>query len=202
MTTPRPLIVAASPRPGGNSDRAADVLARTATGSGPEPAPEVVRLRDYGILPCLGCGACGRHPQGLCVRAHEDRAEELFARLMDAPWVAVAAPIFFYHLPAQCKAWIDRGQRHYLLRQRQDPALLALPERLAHVCLVAGRPRGERLFEGALLTLRYFLAIYNLSLEGVVALRGLDAPGDLETDQGAVRALEELGRAAAGGRRG
>lgn len=211
-TGPGPLIVAASPRPGGNSDRAADILAEAAAvaASGAGGAhPEVVRLRDYGVLPCLGCGHCARHP-GICVRDGRDRAPgqapdramELFVRLMDAPWVAVAAPIFFYHLPAQLKAWIDRSQRHYLMRQRGDPAVSGLAERPAYACLVAGRPRGERLFDGALLTLRYFLDVYNLTLADTVTLRGLDAPGDLEADPGAVRALEDLGRAAAMGRRG
>ncbi len=198
MTGPRPLVVAASPRAGGNTDRAADLLARAAVeAASGAPEPEVVRLRDYGVLPCLGCGSCGRHPRGQCVLAGQDRAEELFARLMDAPWVAVCSPIYFYHLPAQCKAWVDRSQSHYLLRRRGDAALLALPERPAHVCLVAGRPRGERLFEGALLTLRYFLAVYNLTPGGVATLRGLDGPQDLESDGEARRAVENLGRTAA-----
>lgn len=198
MTGPRPLVVAASPRAGGNTDRAADLLAQAAAeaAQGSEPLPEVVRLRDYGVLPCLGCGACAAHPRGQCVRAGEDRAEELFARLMDAPWLAVCSPIYFYHLPAQCKAWVDRSQRHYLLRGRGDEAMLALPGRPAHVCLVAGRPRGERLFEGALLTLRYFLAVYNFSLDGVATLRGLDGPDALDADGQARRAVEDLGRAA------
>ena len=51
-----------------------------------------------------------------------------------------------------------------------------------HVLLVAGRKQGERLFEGALLTLKYFLWPFHRHPVEPCLLRGLDAPGDLAAD--------------------
>jgi hypothetical protein len=125
-----------------------------------------------------------------------DQAEELFAPLLAAPVVLFAAPIYFYHLPAQFKGLIDRSQRYYALREKGDPRVAALPRRPAHVVLAAGRPTGEKLFEGSLLTLKYFLHSFNRSLDGTLLFRGKDRPGDLAADPAACDDLRGLGERA------
>jgi len=108
-----------------------------------------------------------------------DQAETVFGWMLAAPLLLFSSPIYFYHLPAGFKGLIDRAQRFYAARIAEDPVLTALSRRSAHVCLVAGRPRGEKLFEGSLLTLRYFLWPFNVALAEPLCLPGLDAPGDL-----------------------
>ena len=52
-------MLACSPRPGGNSDTAADLFAQGyASTAGQSPRP--VMLREYTVLPCIGCDACCR----------------------------------------------------------------------------------------------------------------------------------------------
>lgn len=166
------LIVSLSPRKGGNSDAAADMLA------GVVPGPcRSIRLREYDITPCTGCGACARG-RG-CVFADMDRVEELFALLDGAARLWLCAPVYFYHLPAHAKAWIDRAQSRYVFHRQIRPGR---PRREARAVVIAGRPRGENLFGGILLTLRYFLDVFDYELVGQVLLRGLDAPGDLRED--------------------
>jgi hypothetical protein len=172
-----------SPRAGGNSDAAADLLADLVSGA-------VLRLRDFGVLPCTGCGACACI--GRCVLADEDRAEELFERVAAAPGLILTAPVYFYHLPAQAKAWIDRGQSRYLAREKGLRP--RGPRRRAHAVLLAGRPRGERLFEGILPTLRYFLDVLDFDLVDTALARGVDAPGDILVNTEARRAVRELGQ--------
>ena len=173
----RPLVLACGPRAKGNSDRAAELMAQGLAQAGARP--RLAHLRDMRVSPCLGCQRCATHVGHACVLQATDQAETLFSWIMAAPLVLFSAPIYFYHLPAGFKAFIDRAQRFYAARLAGDAALLALPKRKALVCLVAGRPRGEKLFEGSLLTLRYFLWPFNVTLAQPLCLPGLDAPADL-----------------------
>jgi multimeric flavodoxin WrbA len=186
------VIFAASPRAGGNSDAAAAALARAGAGSG-RPA-ELLHLRDFRILPCSSCGHCASDAAGRCALAGADDAEKLFAKLMGAAEVFMASPIYFYHLPAGFKAWIDRAQSYFLRKTRGDEELLSLPERQARVFLVAGRPVGEKLFNGSLLTLKYFLEPFNITIGETLTLRGYDEKGALEADPEAMQKVAELGR--------
>ena len=193
MTAPA-VLFRCSPRQGGNSDTAARMFlagVRQAGGDARE-----VRLADYAIEPCLGCGACRRSPGRRCVLADKDQAEELFGLLLAAPFILFASPIYFYHLPAHFKAFIDRSQSYYEKSMALDAAVTGLPRRAAHVVLIAGRPTGERLFEGSLLTLKYFLVNFNYVLAEPLTLRGKDGPSDLAADETACALLRERGAAA------
>ncbi len=173
----RPLVLACGPRARGNSDRAAELLAQGLTQAGANP--RLVHLRDRRVSSCLGCQRCAGNPGYACVLQATDQAETLFGWIMAAPMVLLSSPIYFYHLPAGFKGFIDRAQRFYAARMDGDAAMAALPARQALVCLVAGRPRGEKLFEGSLLTLKYFFWPFNITLATPLCLPGLDAPGDL-----------------------
>lgn len=190
----RPVIFRCSPRLDGNSDAAARLFAEGVRAAGGDPL--LIRLADYALEPCLGCGACRRSPGHRCVLAAKDQAEELFGLLLAAPFVLFASPIFFYHLPAHFKAFIDRSQSYYEKAMARDPAVTGLPRRVAHTALVAGRPTGERLFEGSLLTLKYFLVNFSYELAEPLTFRGKDAPGDLAADKEAGALLRERGAAA------
>lgn len=179
-----PLVISLSPRIGGNSDQAAALFARSL-----ELPPCPVFLRDHALEPCTGCGACAE--DGLC-RIGADGAEELFERLESASGLVLTAPVYFYHLPSQAKAWIDRAQSRYMARQRGLRP--SGPVRPAYVVLLAGRKRGENLFAGILPTLRFFLEVFDVRMENVLCLRGIDEAGDFSRDQTAMDAVRDLAR--------
>jgi multimeric flavodoxin WrbA len=187
-------IIACSHRGGGNSDAAAELLARGVAEA--RASARVVALRDYSVLPCLACHSCAAEKLSRCVLAQRDQAEELFAVLMRAPGVVFASPIYFYGLPSLCKTWVDRSQRFWEARRKGDAWVLALRERQAYACFVAGQPSGQKLFDGARLTLKYFLVNFGLTLAEPLGLRGFDARGDLAGSADAVRQVLELGREA------
>jgi multimeric flavodoxin WrbA len=170
----------------------ADAVARGLSNAGTEPL--IVRLRDFEITACMGCNYCACNERGFCILKDKDQCEELFAKLLAAPAAVFASPIYFYHLPAGFKAWIDRGQSYYMRREKGDPAVAGRSGLPARVCLVAGRPRGQKLFEGSLLTLKYFLRPFGFEIGDSLTFRGKDAPGELVADHEAVRSLEALGR--------
>ena len=177
----QPLIVSLSPRPGGNSDLAAECFARSLRGPS-----RLERLRDYSIAPCVACDGClGR---GVCVRP--DGADRLFDLMDQASGLVLTAPVYFYHLPAQAKAWIDRGQARYLARQ--SGLSKSGPIRPAYLVLVAGRPQGDLLFEGMLLSLRYFLEVCDYCIAGQVLLRGVDQAGSFDRMPHSLQAVGDL----------
>ncbi len=185
------VIYAMSPRQGGNSDAAARAFAEGVRAAGGEA--RIMALRGADLMPCRGCYGCRADLGGRCVLPDAAAVAELYRPLLEARLLAFAAPIYFYHLPAQAKAFIDRSQPWHLRREAGDPVLAALPPRRAVPLLVSGRARGERLFEGSLLTLKYFLLSFNVRLAGAVELRGYDDSHDLEADQEALERTRGAG---------
>lgn len=188
------LVLACSHRAGGNSDAAAQVVAEAAGQAGARA--RVLALRDFSVLPCLACLACAKDNGSRCVLAGKDQAEELFAALMRADAVVVASPIYFYGLPSRCKTWVDRSQRFWEARRKGEAWIAALPQRRAFACLVAGQPGGRMVFEGARLTLKYFLVNFGLELAEPLGLRGVDERGELAANADALDAVRGLGRQA------
>ncbi|WP_029895318.1 flavodoxin family protein [Desulfohalovibrio reitneri] len=186
------LILAGSPRAGGNSDAAARAMAEGVESAG--GSARVVHLRSLDVMPCRGCYGCRRDLGGRCVLPDSSGVVDVYEDLMRAPMVAFASPIFFYHMPGVAKTFVDRSQPWYLRWMEGDGELRSLPRRTAPVALVAGRPTGEKLFDGLMLTLKYWLVTFNIVPAEPLALRGKDQPGDLEADAGAMDALREYGR--------
>ncbi len=189
-----PAVFSCSPRAGGNSDHAAEYFSQGLLQAGGRC--NVHYLRHFNIHPCMGCLRCSRDPHGDCFLTDLDQSAPLFQILLSAPLLFIAAPIYFYHLPAQFKSWIDRSQSYYLRREQNDPLLVNLPPRPAAICLIAGRRQGDKLFDGALLTLNYFLRTFNFQVRDQLSLRGMDAADDLQENHPAKDALVAAGAAA------
>jgi len=187
-------VFACSHRGGGNSDAAAALIARGVREAG--GSARVIELRQFRVLQCLACRACAGEVQSRCVLREKDEAEVLFGVLMAAPVVVFASPIYFYGLPSLCKTWVDRSQRFWEARHKKDAWAMALAERPAFACFVAGQPSGPKLFDGARLTLKYFLVNFGLTLAEPLGLRGMDAAGDLLSSAEHTRSVVELGHAA------
>lgn len=193
-----PAAFSCSPRPGGNSDRAVSLFSLGVEQAGGAP-PVVHHLRRYSVNPCIACYRCAHDANRRCFLQAGDQSAPLFETLLSAPYVFIAAPIYFYHVPAHFKAWIDRSQSYWLRVCDGDEQMSSLPRRKAYVSLIAGRRAGEKMFEGSLLTIKYFLKTFNFEMQEPVTLRGLDAAGALAGDKAGRQAVKELGELAARG---
>ncbi len=96
------LLISASPREGGNSDTAAlairEVLQQTAD-------TEFIRVADYDIRHCMGCGACWRLHR--CVIEDDDLAE-LLGKCQSADVLVICSPVYWLNPPGIMKDFIDR----------------------------------------------------------------------------------------------
>ena len=115
---------------------------------------------------------------------------EIYPLLRKADLIVMASPMFFYSVPAQLKALIDRAQvlwaRKYMLKL-DDPGrkwrrgfLLAL-----------GATKGKNLFEGASLTAKYFFDAVGAGFDGSLTFRQIEKPGDIEKHPTAVMDAKE-----------
>jgi multimeric flavodoxin WrbA len=121
------------------------------------------------ISPCLEIYACFK--DGNC--AIKDDMEAVYGKLLEADHVIFASPIFFYGITSQAKAIIDRCQalwarRHVLGMGKEDKR-----ERRG-VFISVGATRGEKLFEGAMLTVKYFFDAIGVKYSGDLLIRGID----------------------------
>ncbi|MBI9080576.1 MAG: flavodoxin family protein [Pseudodesulfovibrio sp.] len=189
------VIYAGSHRKGGNSDQAANLLARGVQEAGGQT--DIIFIRDHAIMPCQACGFCDKSidHQGSqrCILGEKDEAWTLFSPLFTARTVLIASPIYFYHLPSMFKTWIDRSQQFWTAKTTGEHWVADLPKRTAHTVLVAGRPTGKKLFEGAHITLRYFLHNFNIALADPLIFRGVDKHDDLSRQSDFEARIIELG---------
>ena len=192
--SPKAVVFACSHKAGGNSDVAARLFAQGVRDAGGDCT--IQYLRQFDILPCLDCHRCMHDSGCQCFRAERDQSGQLFSSLFTAPVLFISSPIYFYHLPSIFKTLIDRTQSYYLRRENSAPALISLPERKAHVALIAGRPTGDKLFEGSELTLKYFLQPFNILLQPTIEIRGKDDPKALVGDLALCDHLRETGSSA------
>ena len=133
----------------------------------------------------------------------KDDYGEIEALLQRIDGLLLASPIFFYSVSAHTKIlmdrcnslwvkkyWIDKkpfGQKHYPRKG---------------VFITAGSTKGKRLFEGALLSVRYFMDALDMELWKSLVFRGIESEGQInafpdalqdayDAGQSLVRALSE-----------
>ncbi len=182
------LAINGSPRRGGNTDLLLGELVRGAREAGAEV--EVVLLRDLKISPCLEIYACKEN--GEC--PIQDDMRPLYAKLVEADALAVATPVFFYGVTAHLKAFVDRCQalwaRKYILKRAIAPAR---PQRKG-VFLAIGGSKGEKIFDGVLLTMKYFFDALDVVFYRSLLYRSVDAKAEILEHPTALPEAYELGK--------
>jgi multimeric flavodoxin WrbA len=180
------LAIYGSPRQGGNTDILMDELARGAEEVGARV--ERVYLRNLKISPCLeiyGCMDTGR-----CVI--RDDFQLLHDQMASAHVIALASPIFFYAVSAHTKILMDRCQaafvNKYCRNQRMSQAMRP------GIFISVGATRGKQLFDGVLVSVRYFFDAIDVELKDMVLVRGVDKKGAIRHHPEALQQAFEIGR--------
>jgi len=168
------LVFLGSPRKKGNSEIL--TLALLEGVRQVEGSPEIIRLCDLKISPCISCGGCDK--TGRCVV--EDDMTPLYDKIIATDKIIVSSPIFFYGVTAQTKAFIDRTQalwnRKRLLQKKGE--WVDNPERRGFFISVAAT-KGARIFEGAVLTMKYGYDAMGMVYGGDFLVTGPDKRGDM-----------------------
>ena len=183
------LGIFGSPRKGGNTELLLEELLKGAEKEG--ASVERLYLSDFTIIPCKECHGCDN--TGSCVIL--DDMEKIYPKLLEADAVILASPIFFYGVTAWAKALIDRSQafwaRKYLLK---DPSFGREGKKRKGFFISVGATKGVKVFDGAILTVKYFFDVLNAEYVGELLFKGVEAKGDILKHPEALQNAFEAGR--------
>ncbi len=191
----RILGIYGSPRKGGNSDVLLDEALAAAAAAG----AQVERLycrKLKNLSGCLECGGCDE--TGECVV--QDDMQEVYPLLEAAEAVVLAVPIFFYNMPAQAKALVDRAQACWAGRMLRKTREQRKHYDAGRGWLIAvGATKGENLFSGVELTAKYFYDALDMSYERGLLVRGVEGKGSVKERPELLQQARDLGRGMAQG---
>lgn len=173
------LILATSPRKGGNSEILADEFARGARDAG--HSVEKICLYNKTINFCKGCLACQKTQR--CV-IHDD-ADSIAQAMKNVDVLVFATPIYYYEMCGQMKTMLDRANPLYTSDYTfRDVYLLAS---------AADTEQGA--MDGAVKGIQGWISCFEkAALKGVVRGTGADKPGSIRQIPAALKAAYDMGR--------
>jgi multimeric flavodoxin WrbA len=168
------VAIYGSPRREGNTA----LLLREAVRGAREEGAEVeeVVLRDLKMSPCLEIYGCKN--SGRC--AIQDDFQKVYESILTSQAMMLASPIFFYSVSAHTKILMDRCQslwvkKHWLKETSSGEG----PSGRKGLFISVGATRGKKLFDGTLLTVRYYFEAIDYELWKSLLYRELDLEGDV-----------------------
>jgi multimeric flavodoxin WrbA len=168
------LAIYGSPRRRGNSSRLLDEAVLGAQSEG--ATVEKIVLRDLKMSPCLEIYGCKK--DGRCVI--QDDFQTVREQLLTSRGVMLASPIFFYTVSAHTKILMDRCQSLWVKKywvEQVDRHERQITRKGLFISV--GATRGKKLFDGTLLTVKYFFDVLDAELWRSLLYRGLDLEGDI-----------------------
>jgi multimeric flavodoxin WrbA len=174
-----------SPRKEGSS---ALLLAKFAQGAREAGAQvDILSIADLDVKGCQACGSC--NDTGVCIINFDDMGQ-IYEAWETYERIVIASSVFFYDLPSQGKAVLDRSQafwsRRYVLGKYKD----GKPNAKGYL-LAVGATKGKDLFIPITLAVKYmFDAIAFPKSFPVLAYRKIENPESFSLEQ-----LEEAQKA-------
>ncbi len=182
------LAIYGSPRKDGNTSRLLQELVKGVKERGADTTE--IAVCDLTIQPCVADYSCGK--TGKCFI--KDDMENIYHHFIEHDCIVIAAPIFFYNVNAQTKTLIDRSQalwaRKYILKQ----PLTTDGKKKKGIFISVGATKGSKLFDGTLLTMKYFFDAVGAEFSKSLLYKNIDAAGDILKHPTALQEAYELGQ--------
>ena len=141
---------------------------------------QIINVCKKNIKPCIGCGNCER--KGFCSIKDDDMTAEIFGLLHRADVVVLATPIYFYNATAQMKLLIDRTQTLWSRKYKLGLTDPGRPDRKG-ILLSVGATKGKNLFEGMILTAKYFFDAIGSGFHGKLFYWRIENFGDMQKNE-------------------
>ena len=190
MQTPQIVAIYGSPRRKGNTATLLREAIRGARESGAEV--EEIVLRDLKISPCLEIYGCMQ--SGEC--AIKDDFQKVRDQILAARGLMLASPVFFYTVSAHMKIFMDRFQslwvkKYWVEKTPKDQKSITRKG----LFIAVGATQGKKLFDGPLLTVRYFFDTLDMELWKALLYRKLDFAEDILKHPEYLQEAYEAGKA-------
>ncbi|MDL2236334.1 flavodoxin family protein [Christensenellaceae bacterium OttesenSCG-928-K19] len=176
------LVLTGSPRNGGNTDKMADAFIR-----GAEIAGHSVTKYNVGNKKIAGCTACNTCWSKGRACSIDDDFTELSELLESHDVLLMTAPLYWFSVPAQVKAYVDRL---YAYTGAGGLRPLGIKESYFFVC--GGDPSKEQ-YKPALTLYEGLTEFLSWKSRGVLQTGGVDEDGAIEKS-GVLEQAEKLGR--------
>jgi multimeric flavodoxin WrbA len=177
-----------SPRRRGNTS----LLLKQAVAGADDAGAHVTEivLRDLKISPCLEIYGC-KKGAGCVIRDDFKTVESLFQRV---DGLMLASPIFFYSVSAHTKILMDRCnslwvQKYWL--EKKPFGQQHYPRKGLFISV--GSTRGKRLFDGALLSVKYFMDALDMELWNTLLYREIETEGQIREHPSAMQEAYDAG---------
>ena len=181
------LGIAGSPRRGGNTDMLLAELLKGAASKGAEV--KTIVLTSLKFSPCTHCDGCLK--TGSCIV--KDEMQDIYNEFEQADVIVLASPIQFTGITAEMKGMIDRFQsrwvRKYVLKV---PPLGDKKARKGFFISVGGRKVPD-LFAPALIMIKTFFRILDITYAGDLLLTGIDEKGAVAKHPDALKQAFQAG---------
>ena len=179
------LGIMGSPRIKGNTDLLLDEALKGAQSQHAEV--EKIIVDKLKITPCREYYACLN--DGKCVI--KDDMDDIYQKILDTDVIIAASPIFFYTVSAQIMLLISRCQalwaRRYVLKNLDIPMKKG-------AFISVGATKGQKLFDGPKLTMKYFFEAINAEYTEELLVKGVDKRGEIKDHPTALTDAYELGK--------
>ncbi|MEZ0343933.1 MAG: flavodoxin family protein [Caldimicrobium sp.] len=135
---------------------------------------EKIKLYQLKFSPCIECGECDH--LGECVL--QDDMTWLYDKYLDADFLVVATPIFFYSHTSMVQAFFERFQAFWARKYK-----LNLPHPYGKtpkgILLSLGATKGKKLFESLVRTFKFVMDAGWGTYAGGLFFRGIDKKGEI-----------------------
>lgn len=163
-----------SPRRKGNTSTLLKHAVQGAADAGAQV--EEIVLRDLKLSPCLEIYGCKK--TGQC--AIKDDFQKVLDQMTASDGLMLASPIFFYAVSAHTKILMDRCQSLWIKKYWIDKTRFGVKaSKRKGLFISAGATKGKKLFDGALLSVRYFFDALDAELWKSLLYRRIDFEGDI-----------------------
>ena len=106
--------------------------------------------------------------------------EIVLNKMMASDGLMLASPVFFYAVSAHSKILMDRCQSLWIKKYWIDKAPLGVKaSKRKGLFISAGATKGKKIFDGSLLSVRYFFDVLDAELWKSLLYRRLDFEGDV-----------------------
>ena len=174
MQNPKIIAIYGSPRRKGNTAALMKKAVEGARDSGADV--EEIVLRDLKISPCLEIYGCLK--AGEC--AIKDDFQMVRDKILQAQGLILASPVFFYTVSSHTKILMDRFQSLWVKKYWVDKTSGGQQTNNRKGLFISvGATRGKKLFDGMLLSIRYFFDVLDVELWQALLYRQLDFQDDV-----------------------
>ena len=174
MHKPKIIAIYGSPRRKGNTATLLKKAIEGARDSGAEV--EEIVLRDLKISPCLEIYGCMQ--AGEC--AIKDDFQIVRDKILASQGLILASPVFFYAVSSHTKILMDRFQslwvkKYWVDKTPKDQQII----KRKGLFISVGATKGKKLFDGMLLSVKYFFDVLDMELWKTLLYRQLDFQEDV-----------------------